>query len=61
VDGTTTITVTEETESNRFGAWVKLHKARAESGSVIKVFDIFGQQICELPVPDGAKRAEGRR
>jgi hypothetical protein len=61
VDGTTLVQAQEVTESNRFGAWCKLSRAYPESGDTIRVEDIYGQILCELPIPDREKRAGGRR
>jgi hypothetical protein len=62
VDGKNILAPGTATPSNRFGAWPKLSKARVRAaGDRIVVYDIFGQIIAELPVPDPAKRSEGRR
>lgn len=61
VDGSRIIPPKQDEERNYFGSWVKLGKARCSSGDRIKVFDLYGKQIAELPIPDGKKRSEGRR
>jgi hypothetical protein len=62
VDGAHVLNPGTGTAENYFGDAVKLSKARIRAdGDKIRVFDVYGQTLTELPVPEMIKRAEGRR